>query len=114
MGVVLACPGANRDGSTVTDAEIEDLILRAVRNMNLARKPDAQVAVSPAAALFGAESPLDSLGLVSLLMDIEEDLAGRGFDITLSDARAMSQRLSPFRSVPALVGYIRERLAADR
>jgi acyl carrier protein len=98
----------------VTDSDIEELILRAVRQMNLARKPDAQIVVSPSALLFGADSPLDSIGLVSLLMDVEEGLADRGFDITLSDARAMSQRLSPFRSVPALVSYIREMLAADR
>ena len=82
--------------------------------MNLARKSEAQIVVSPAAPLFGADSPLDSLGLVSLLMDVEEGLADRGFDITLSDARAMSQRLSPFRSVPALVSYIREMLPVDR
>ena len=30
----------------------------------------------------------------------------RGVEITLGDARAMSQTKSPFRSVPALVQYI--------
>jgi acyl carrier protein len=110
----LSQAGRTALGTTVTDVEIEELILRAVRNMNLARNANAQVVVSSTAPLFGADSPLDSLGLVSLLMDVEEDLAGRGFEITLSDSRAMSQRLSPFRSVPALVSYIREMIAADR
>ena len=85
----------------MTDPEIEALVLRAIQNINLARKPEAQLAVSATAALFGPESALDSLGLVSLLMDVEE---------ALSDERAMSRSASPFRNVPTLVAYIREGL----
>jgi acyl carrier protein len=81
-----------------------------MQNVNLARKPEAQLELSPTAPLFGPGSPLDSLGLVSLLIDIEEALGDHGHAITLSDARAMSQTRSPFRSVPALVAYIQESL----
>jgi acyl carrier protein len=81
-----------------------------MQNVNLARKPEAQLELSPTAPLFGPGSPLDSLGLVSLLIDIEEALGDQGHAITLSDARAMSQTRSPFRSVPALVAYIQESL----
>ena len=98
----------------MTNVEIEELVVRAVGNINLARTPEAQISVSPGASLFGGDGPLDSLGLVSLLMDIEEALADRGFDVTLSDARAMSQSQSPFRSVPALVAYIHDSLGAER
>jgi len=59
----------------VTTAEIERVVLDAVRNLNLARPADAQMAVTPEAPLFGPDSPLDSLGLVSLLIDIEEALS---------------------------------------
>jgi acyl carrier protein len=96
----------------VTASEIEDLVLRAMRNVNMARKPEAQLQVSADAPLFGAGSPLDSLGLVSLLIDIEEALGDHGIAVTLSDARAMSQSRSPFRSVPALVAYIQESVNA--
>ena len=92
----------------MTPAEIRQLVLRAMHNVNLARKPDMQLQVGPDAALFGGDSPLDSLGLVSLLIDIEEALSDCGVQVTLSDARAMSQTRSPFRSVPALVAYIEE------
>ena len=95
----------------MTTAEIESVVLDAVRNLNLARPPDAQMDVSPEARLFGPGSPLDSLGLVSLLIDIEEALSDRGFDVTLGDAKAMSQSASPFRSVPVLVAYIQESLS---
>jgi acyl carrier protein len=96
----------------VTTAEIQDVVLGAVRNLNLARPPETQLEVAPGAALFGPDSPLDSLGLVSLLIDIEEALSDRGFDVTLSDARAVSRSASPFRSVPALAEYIHSRLSA--
>ena len=94
----------------MTSKEIEAIVLEAVRNLNSARTPESQVEVSPQAALFGPGSPLDSLGLVALLIDVEEALSDRGFDITLSDARAMSRSASPFRNVPAFVGYIRDTL----
>lgn len=90
----------------MTPAEIQDVVLSALRHTNLARRPDAQLDVSPQAPIFGPGSPLDSLGLVSLLIDIEEAMQDRGVEITLGDARAMSQTKSPFRSVPALVQYI--------
>ena len=93
-------------------SEIQELVLRAIRNINMARKPEAQLEVSTTARLFGGGSPLDSLGLVSLLIDIEEALQDRGHNVTLSDARAMSQARSPFRSVDALVTYIQESLHA--
>ncbi len=96
----------------MNDAEIEAIVLRAIHNINLAREPHAQIEESPRAAIFGPDSPLDSLGLVSLLIDVEEAMNDRGFDIMLSDARAMSQTLSPFRSVPALVAHIQSVLSA--
>jgi acyl carrier protein len=95
----------------VTTAEIERVVLDAVRNLNLARPADSQMAVSADAPLFGPDSPLDSLGLVSLLIDIEEALSDRGFDVTLGDAKAMSRSASPFRSVPVLVDYIQNSLS---
>ena len=94
--------------------EIQEVVLRAIRNINMARKPEAQLEASPTARLFGAGSPLDSLGLVSLLIDIEEALQDRGQNVTLSDAKAMSQARSPFRSVDALVTYIQQSLHATQ
>ncbi len=87
-------------------AKVEAIILEAMRNANLARDPNEQMEVSPAAAIFGPGSPLDSLGLVALLIDIEDGLRATGVVVTLSDERAMSQKRSPFRNVPRLVAYI--------
>jgi acyl carrier protein len=90
----------------MTITQIEETVLAAIRNANLARTPDAQLTAAPDAPLFGAGSPLDSLGLVALIIDIEEAFAAAGVTVALSDDRAMSQRYSPFRTVASLVDYI--------
>lgn len=57
--------------------------------------------------LFGRESKLDSLGLVTLIIDIEQRLADElGVEASLTDEKAMSQTRSPFRDVKSLVDYI--------
>ncbi len=87
-------------------SEILEVVLDAMRNLNLARPANEQLVVTDTATIFGSGSPLDSLGLVALLLDIEEAFQQRGHAVMLSDERAMSQSRSPFRSVPVLVDYI--------
>ena len=56
--------------------------------------------------LFGKGGLLDSLGLVTVILDIEQRLAEEhGIAITLADDRAMSQKRSPFRTVGSLADY---------
>jgi acyl carrier protein len=94
----------------VATAELQDIVFAAMSAANLNRPDDAQMAIGPEAPIFGPGSPLDSLGLVSLLMDIEDGLAQLGINVTLSDARAMSRKRSPFRDVPELVTFMTELL----
>lgn len=57
--------------------------------------------------LFGAGSVLDSVDFVSLIIDIEQAAEEEfGKSIALSDARAMSQKNSPFRTIGTLSDYI--------
>jgi acyl carrier protein len=90
----------------ITDDAIREVVLKAMRNANEARDAASQLVVSPEAPIFGPDSTLDSLGLVGLLLDIEEGLQEIGCDVVLSDERAVSQKRSPFRSVPSLVSYV--------
>jgi len=85
---------------------IESIVLDAVRTLNLGRDADHQLEVSRTAPLYGKNSALDSLGLVALLIEIEEALRDVGIEVSLSDERAMSLRHNPFRDVPSLVDYI--------
>jgi hypothetical protein len=90
----------------ITDDAIRDVVLNAMRSANGARDTDSQLVVSAEAPIFGPDSTLDSLGLVGLLLDIEEGLQDIGCEVVLSDERAVSQKRSPFRSVPSLVSYV--------
>lgn len=67
-------------------------------------------------AIFGAGAPLDSLGLVNFLADLEARVAEEtGCEIVLASERAFSRGRSPFRDVPSLVEFLGELLAeADR
>ncbi len=57
--------------------------------------------------LFGGDSPLDSMDLVALVVDLEEQIRDVfGKEITLADERAMSQEINPFSKVESLTRYI--------
>jgi hypothetical protein len=61
--------------------------------------------------LFGGESLLDSMGLVSLVVQIEEEIEEKyNRSVVLADEKAMSRRTSPFARVTYLVDYIFELL----
>ena len=66
-------------------------------------------AIDDETTLFGSDAELDSMGLVSLVLDVEEQLADRlGLEITIMDDKALSRRRSPFRTIGALTAYVRE------
>jgi len=59
--------------------------------------------------LLGEGALLKSVGLVSLLVGVEQRLAHQcGIEVALMDERAMSQTRSPFRTVGTLANYIAE------
>jgi acyl carrier protein len=91
---------------TIEKDRIFEVILNAIRDSNQLRSPEQQIDEKPNAPLFGDNGKLDSLGLVSLLMDIEELLLENGVEVSLSSEDAMSQSRSPYRDVQSLVDYI--------
>lgn len=59
--------------------------------------------------LFGDAAALDSIGLVTLIADLEEDIRmATGKSVTLADDKAMSRLTSPFRRVDLLAEYVVE------
>lgn len=90
----------------MTKNDIQQIIFSAIEMANNAREDDKQIPVSAETELYGTGGQLDSMGLVSFLIDVEELFRDNGLNITLSDERAMSQSSSPFRNVESLTGYI--------
>lgn len=95
----------------IDKADVTEVVFSAIDEMNLTRPADKGLEKSPTTPLFGQQSHLDSLGLVSLIVGVEQGVADEfGSEITLADDRAMSRSASPFRTVDTLVDYIVERL----
>ena len=89
--------------------EIIGLIYRAVDSINLDSDQDHQVTKSPSTRLYGKHSILDSLGLVSLIIAIEQELDDElGLTVTLANERALSMKNSPFKTIQTMADYIRE------
>lgn len=68
-------------------------------------------AVGPDTALYGEGGLLDSLGVATLVMELEVRLDERhGVAVVLADDKAMSRRSSPFRTFGSLRDYTWERV----
>lgn len=86
---------------------IQDFVFQALKNINEERGPDQQIELSPDTRLFGTDAVLDSLSLVSVVVDVEEAVsAAYGREISLTNDHAMSQVVSPFSDVKTLTAYI--------
>lgn len=90
---------------------VESIIFEALATLNNERGSDEQIDITPDTALFGPDALLDSLELVSVMVDIET-LGADKFDqpISLTDDKAMARDPVPFVSVSALTAYILELL----
>lgn len=87
--------------------DVIQLIYEALESLNAELAADKKVALSPDTSLFGPDAALDSLSLVSVIVDVEaliQDNYGR--TVSLADDRAISQPVSPFASVEALANYV--------
>jgi acyl carrier protein len=87
--------------------EILQLVIRATRRVveeNETYDPDKVDFNTP---LFSKKGIVDSLGLVQLIADIEEEFyQATRQQLILADEKAMSMKFSPFRSISSLVDYI--------
>lgn len=84
--------------------QIQELIVEALND--LLESNDVNVKVDGTTALIGTDSVIDSLGLVTLVVDIESRLLDKDIEISLLSEKAMSQRSSPFLSVNHLNDFI--------
>ncbi len=94
--------------STVTD-----IIITSLQEFNEELQEPTLAQPTLTTKLFGGDGALDSLALVSLIADVEEKISiNYGRDIVLADEKAMSQKVSPFRTVESLANYIQKLLDA--
>lgn len=89
------------------DAKINDIIIQTLLDINEEIEDKNLTTITPQTKIFGTRGALDSLALVSFIVDLEEQISDNfGKNIVLADEKAMSQKTSPFRDVESLTNYI--------
>ncbi len=87
--------------------QVVDLILRelnALQEQGVAQLDG--IAPDSHTPLFGESGVLDSVGLVSLVVAVEQAIEDeQGVQVSLADERALSQQNSPYRTVGSLASY---------
>lgn len=92
---------------TITQESALKIVYQALTALNEERDGREQVPLAPDTALFGKDSLLDSLALVSVIVDVETALSDQlGEPICLTGDEALTQEHSPFADVRALCAYI--------
>ena len=89
----------------INKKSIVENIIREVSN--IIDTDNEEIVFNENSVIYGDNSPLDSLALVSLIVAVEQNIEDKfEISITLADERAMSLGNSPFRTVSSLADYI--------
>lgn len=86
-------------------------VYRAVDELNKQLPKGVSVPRAPDAVLYGQTGKLESIDVVTLIMELEDQIKAEfGTAITIADDRAMSRENSPFLTVGTLTDYVAELL----
>ena len=89
------------------DERVTNAVYRAVDHFSEQSDKGHQLKKSPTTTLFGKGGQLDSLDLVSFIVEVEQEIEQEfNIPIVLADERALSQRHSPFMTLGALAEYV--------
>ena len=95
----------------ITRTQILTLILNRLKSLGEELNKPGLIQATEQTRLFGEKADLDSMGLVTLIADLEYDLQNQlGRSVALVDEKAMSRLTSPFRRVDYLTDYLVELL----
>lgn len=87
--------------------KIKKIVFDVIDSINESNPESIPIPNSINTVLFGKDGYLDSLGLVNLIVGIEEKIE-ESFDqtVTLADENSLSLEASPFRSIETIIDYI--------
>ena len=82
-------------------------ILETINEYNDGLSKNDQISSNLDSSIYGGSSNLDSMGLVSFIVGLEQSIEDK-FDqsISLADEKAMSQKSSPYKNINSLADYI--------
>jgi D-alanine--poly(phosphoribitol) ligase subunit 2 len=95
-------------------AQLVALIKELAREM-LEAEGRAAVDMEEGTELFGKTGLLDSMGIVSLVVAVEQELESRhGITVSLADQRALSQQSGPYRTIGTMAAYAESLATAEQ
>jgi acyl carrier protein len=87
-------------------SHLQQVIFEAIEQFNEESPDNPDLELELSTPLFGPESELDSLGLVNLLLTVEQRLHDEFVvNVSIADEKALSLENSPFRTVETLRDY---------
>jgi acyl carrier protein len=90
-----------------TKERIAQLVIAVIQEIFSEDEAMGALPITIDSPLYGRGGNIDSFTLVRIVAEIEDRVNGEFLkNITLADEKAMSQKISPFRSVRALTEYI--------
>ncbi|MGC8801838.1 MAG: hypothetical protein ACP5UR_16505 [Chloroflexus sp.] len=94
---------------TINRTDLINLVITSLRDVLEQSGRPLPETINENTLLFGKGALLDSLALVTMVVNLEQRLEEEHeLTLTIADDRAMSQRNSPFRSVGTLVDYLEQ------
>lgn len=89
--------------------ELYKIVIKQLEDLSETLPEDQKFLVSRETILFGRGSSIDSMSLVSVIVDLEGFFFDEiGLEISLTDDKAMTREISPFDNVSNLVDYLDE------
>jgi hypothetical protein len=87
------------------------MVYETIDEMNGTLVDEDKIVKSPQTQLFGCSGTFDSIGIVTFIVMLEQNIASKyGHVITLADEKALSRQRSPFLTVESLTEYLFEKL----
>jgi len=100
--------------TSIDRTTVAGLVFVSLREVIAQSGQQAPAEFSEQTTLLGRNAVLDSLGMVTLIVELEQQLEEQyNRTLTLANDRAMSQKNSPFRTVETLTDYICGLLAEE-
>lgn len=91
----------------MTKIEIEQAVIASFKQVITNNGKSCDGTVDTNTPIMGSESPFDSIDLVTFIVALEQMIEDDWlFSVTLADDRAMSQTISPFKTIGTISDYI--------
>ena len=91
----------------VSKSEVTDVIYKVIDGINAHTRGKKKLEKSPDYQLYGEDGNLDSMDLVSFIVDAEQSISREfGVTLALANEKSLSQTNSPFRTLGTLIDYV--------